>query len=361
MLKERIIDKEAICLLISFLIGSTLIIGIGGSSKNDAWLASIAGFVMAVPVLLIYSRILSLHPGRDLFDILTLVLGKVAGKMVTVVYIIYAFHLGTLVLRNFGEFINTVAMPETPMMIPLAAMGAVCIIAARLGVEVLGRTTTYFLPAIFFILIVVQLLALPQLHLNYLKPVLGNGIEPIIKDGFSAFAFPFAETVVCMGAFGALKNQKSPKKVYLLGLLIAAAIITITTVRNIAVLGNMLDGYYFPSYEAVSRISIGSAIERIEVTVSFVFVFGVFIKTSVCLLVAGKGLEKLFNLKSYRSIIIQMGLLLILFVQIIYENIMQMRFWAFHVYPYYAFPMQVILPVIIWIIAEIKNRKIKNL
>ncbi|SDM53252.1 GerAB/ArcD/ProY family transporter [Acetanaerobacterium elongatum] len=361
MRKEQIIDKEAICLLISFIIGSTLIVGVSGSSKNDAWLSSITGFVMAVPVLLIYSRILTLYPQKDLFDILTLVIGKIAGKFVTVVYTLYAFHLGSLVLRNFGEFMNSFAMPETPMIIPLVAMGMVCIIAARLGVEVLGRTTTYFLPGIFLILLIVQLLALPQLHINYLKPVLGNGITPVLKDGYSAFAFPFAETVVFMGVFDALKTPKSPKKVYFLGVVIAAAIITITTVRNIAVLGNMLGSFYFPSYEAVSRISIGNVIERIEITVSFVFVFGVFVKTSVCMMVAGKGIEKLLNLKSYRSIIIQIGVLMILFAQIIYDNIMQMRLWAFKVYPYYAFPMQVILPVIIWIIAEIKNRKIRKM
>jgi spore germination protein KB len=33
---------------------------------------------------------------------------------------------------------------------------------------------------------------------------------------------------------------------------------------------------------------------------------------------------------------------------------MEMKYWAFMVYPYYAFPMQVILPVIVWVLAEIK-------
>ena len=48
---------------------------------------------------------------------------------------------------------------------------------------------------------------------------------------------------------------------------------------------------------------------------------------------------------------------MIYFSYTIYNNSMVMKYWAFKVYTYYAFPMQVILPIIIWILAEIKARK----
>lgn len=357
MQTEKITDKEAICLLIVFVVGSSLILGIGGEAKNDSWIAGIVALIMVIPMLLIYSRILSLFQGKDLFDILNITLGKVIGKIVAFIYIWYAFHLGALALRNFGEFINIVAMPETPMLVPLFCLGLVSIIAVRLGIEVIGRTTTYFLPLLLFTLVVVELLAIPQLHLNYLKPILGNGLIPVLKGGFSTFSFPFAETVLFIGILGSLKTKKSPFKVYYWGISISGVIIIITTIRNIAVLGNMLDSFYFPSYAAVARINIGDFIERIEVSVSFVFIFGVFVKSSICLLVACKGIGKMFNLKDYRSIVIQTGLLMIYFSYIVYDNSMMMNYWAFKVYPFYAFPLQVILPIMIWILAEIKARK----
>jgi spore germination protein KB len=292
---------------------------------------------MAIPMLLVYSRIVSLFQGHDLFDILNITLGKVLGKIVAILYIWYAFHLGALVLRNFGEFINIVAMPETPIFVSLLCLGMLCIIAVRLGIEVLGRTNTYFLPFLLFILIMVQLLAIPQLHLNYIKPILGNGLIPVLKGGFLTFSFPFAETVLFIGVFCSLKTKKSPFKVYYWGVMISGIIIIITTIRNIAVLGNMLDSYYFPSYSAVSRISIGDFLQRIEVTVAIEFIFGVFIKSSICLLVACKGIGKMFNIKDYRSIVIQTGLLVIYFSYIMYKSAMEMKYWAFKVYPYYAF------------------------
>lgn len=360
MRKEQITDKQAIYLVAVFNIGSSLIIGIGGDAKNDAWIAGLVGIIMAIPMILVFSRILSLFQGKDLFDILNLTLGKALGIIVSIVYIWYSLHLGALVLRNFGEFINIVAIPETPMFVPMLCLVLVCIFAVSLGIEVMGRITTYFFPIMLFILLIIQFLAIPQFQLNFIKPILGNGLAPIFKGAFSSFSFPFAETVVFLGLFSSLKTKKSPFRVYWWGVVVSGLIITIITFRNIGVLGNMIGSFYFPSYQAVSRINIGNFLERMEVSVAIEFVYGVFIKISVCLLVACKGIGKMFNLKDYRSIVIQTGLIMLYFSYILYQNSMEMKYFAFKVYPYYAFPMQVILPIIIWIFAEIKSKKMNS-
>jgi spore germination protein (amino acid permease) len=360
MQREQITDKEAICLVIFFVMGSTLIIGIAGDAKNDAWISGIVSVFMFLPMLLIYSRILSLFPGKDLFDILDLCFGKIPGKLIAVIYIWYAFHLGALVLRNYGEFINTVAMPETPILVSIVSLSAVCIIAVRMGVEVLARTTTFMIPLMYFIIAVVFVFVLPQLKLHFLKPVLGNGIMPVLKGAFSTFSFPFAETVLFIGVFSSLQTKKSPIKVYIWGTLFSAVTIIILTIRNIAVLGNMLGSFYFPSYEAVSMINLGDFIQRVEVSVSIIFIFCAFVKCSICLLVVCKGIGKMFNLKDYRSIVLQTGLLITYFSYTIYDNIMLMNYWAFKVYAYYAFPMEVIIPVILWVFAEIKAKRMPN-
>jgi spore germination protein KB len=356
MEKEFITDKEAICLFIAFVIGSSLVIGVG-SAKNDSWIAIILGIAMSIPLLVIYARMISLFPGQNLFDISITVFGKIVGSIITTIYSIYAFHLGVLVLNNFGEFLKIVAMPETPLLFSLFCMGMISIVTARLGIEVMARTSTYFLPIVFFVLVIVQLLAIPQFHAEYLKPVLGNGISPVITGGFAAFSFPFCETVLFICLFSSLKSKKSPFRVYKFGILITTFVFIIIALRNIGVLGNILSSYYFPSYEAVRRIKIGDFVQRIEVTVSFVFFIGVLFKSSVCLLAAAKGVSKLFKLNNYRSAVIQIGLMMIYFAYIIYDNSMEMKYWASKIYPYYAFPVQVIIPVIMWIFAEVKIRK----
>lgn len=360
MIKEQITDKEGICVLVLFLTGSTLVIGTGGDAKNDAWLAGIAGILMAVPMLAVYARIISLFPGRDLFEILEISMGQIAGKTISLIYIWYSIHLGAMILRNFGEFINTLTMPETPIIVPMFMLGLICIISVRLGVEVIGRSCTYFLPVIILVIIAAVVLGLGNWNLDYLKPVMHHALGNVMKGAFSAFSFPFTESVLFMGFFYTLKTKRSPYRVYFFGTLFAGTIIVLLTMRNIAVLGNMLGMYYFPSYIAVGRINIRDFLQRLEGSVAIVMLVGVFIKSSVCLFVASKGLTRIFKLTDYKSIVIQLGLLMICFSYIVYSNIMEMWYWAFKVYQYYAFPMEVILPVITWIFAEVKYRKMQE-
>lgn len=360
MVKEEITQKEAICLLVNFIMGSTLIMGIGTDAKNDAWLAGILGLVMAIPIVLIYARIIHLFPGKNLYDITYLLFGKYLGTFVLILYVWYSFHLGALVVRNFGEFLNSVTMPETPMIILMLSLVLICIYGVRVGIEVMSRTSAFLLPSMIFIIIVVQLLGITQIRFENIQPVLYYGLSPVLEVGFSAFSFPFAETVIFLGILGDLQSKKSPYKVYFTGLLVAGSIIIILILRNILVLGNQISNFYFPSHVAVSRIQIGDFLQRIEVTVAFIFVVGVFIKTSLCLLFACKGIARLFHLNDYRSIVMQTGLLMVCLAYILYDDIMDMHFWALKIYKYYAFPFQVILPVIIFITAEFKKRKFQN-
>ncbi len=359
MRKEQINDKEAICTLIIFIVGSTLILGIGGSDvTNDKWIAGILGYLMSFPMLLIYARIQTIFAGQDIFDILILLLGKLGGRIVSVIFVFYSFHLGALVTRNFGEFINIVTLPETPMIILMLAIALISIIAVRLGIEVIGRTCAYILPIVLVIVIAVQLLGLHDMRLNFIKPILSSDMSSLMKSGFKSFSFPFAEAVIFLGVLFCLKNKKSTYKVLFTGTSFAGILIITITIRNILIVGRLASSLYFPSHEAVSRISIGEFLQRFEVSVAFVFAMGTFIKITVCLFVSTKGIARIFNLHDYRSVVIQTGIFMVLFAQILYKNTMEMSEWAFEVYPYYAFPFQVILPVGVWILAEIKKNKL---
>lgn len=356
MSKELISDKQSTMMMTMFIMGSTLIFGSAGEAKQDAWIAILLAIAFAIPALFVYARLLSLYPGKDLFDILEIIFGKIISKFIQILFIWYAFHLGVIVIRNFSEFIRIVALPETPPFITNVFMGIVCILVIKDGIEVLGRVTTFILPILITIIIFVVLLSTTDLELSNLKPVLYDGFKPVFMGAFSTFCFPFAETIVFTMVFSSLKRKGSPYKVYYGGLLISSLLMMIVTVRNILVLGETASMLYFPSYSAVSVINIGEFLQRIEVTVSVVFLFAGFTKVSVCMYAATKGIAKTFNLGDYRNIAAPVGLLMVLLSRIIYENTMEMVEWAKFVYPYYAIPFQIILPIVIFIAAEMKSR-----
>lgn len=352
----RITDKEAICIIVLFLLGSSIVIGFGVNVENDAWISGILGIILFIPFALIYSRIQSLYQGISLFEIFKILFGKVFGTVIIAVYTWYSLHVGALVLRDFGEFVKTTTLTETPLIVLLLSTSITVIVAARLGVEVLGRSSTYALPVVIFILTFMVILSLNQMDLNYIKPIFVHGVSKIAEAAFSTFAFPFGESVIFLGLCYSLKRKKSPYKVYMTGILISGIILITLTLVNILILGPVVADFYFPSYSSFSRIRLGNFLQRMEGTISITFMITCFIKSSVCLLVASEGISAIFSLSDYRFITIQTGLIMSYFSFILYENTVEMENWTTNIYPYYAVPFQIILPIIIWIWAEIKSR-----
>lgn len=359
MNKEIISGKQGVCILTLFIFGSTLVYGTGGEAKKGAWLAIAIAVICALLMGIIYGKLLSMFPEKDLFDILKLVFGKFMGRALSLLFIWYTIHLGGLVLYNFGEFIANVGLGETPRVVPLSFMVILCVWAVREGIEVIGRWTEIMIIFVFFIIFMSNVLSIPMLKLDNLRPVLGNGIKPVINGAFSSFSYPFAETVLLTAVFSSLSDSKSHSKIYIKGLLLAGINIIIIAARNTMVVGEyVLSINNYPSFLAISRINIGNFIERLESAVSIVFLTCGFIKVSICLLAASKGVSKFFNFKDYRFIVMPIALIMMNFSFIVTKDMMELTKWNSQVYPYYAVIFQVILPGIILIGAKIRYKKI---
>ena len=352
----KITDKEAICIMVLFLLGSSIVIGTGIEAKNDAWIAGIFGLVLFIPFAFVYARVQSIYIGRDLFEISRLMFGKIPGAVSAALYSWYSFHLGALVLRNFSEFVNITILYNTPLIVIILSFSVIIIAAARSGIEVIARVSTYALPLVILILIFMEVISIKQMKFNFINPVFVNGFQKIAMAGFSAFSFPFAESVLFLGVFYSLKSRNSTYKVLLTGTLISGVILIMMTLLNIFILGIVVEDFYFPSYSSFSRIRLGSFLQRMEGTISVSYAITCFIKTSICLFVACKGVASIFGLDDYGVIAIQMGLLMAYFAYIVYDNTVEMVNWALKIYHYYAIPFQIIIPLIIWITAEIRNR-----
>lgn len=358
MSKEIIPAGQSISIAVLFISGSSLFMGTSGQSGNSSWIAIIFAISLAVPLMLIYARLHVLFPGKDLYDMLIAVFGAVFGRVLSCLYIWYALHLGALVLRNFGEFSKTVALTSTPMIAPMLMIGLLCIWVVNAGMEVLGRSAKFLLLFSFIVIVLIQLLSVPKFEYHHMKPLLDSGWGPVFADTAGSFTFPFAEIVIFLGAFNVLPAKGSATRVLVSGSLIAGIIIIFVTLRNLLVLGpDILSSLYFPSYVAVSRINIGDFLTRIEGSAAIVFVTALFIKVSLCLYVTCNGVSKVFKLKSYRSVVLQMGLIMVYLSDFIYKDIMEMQYFAYHIYKVYALPFQVVIPVMLWIAAEVLSRR----
>ena len=361
MSKESITQKQSIVMMITYMLGSSMVLGAGSEAKQDVWLALLIAMLMSVPVMYIYIRFHVIYPDKSLYEILNTVFGRVLGKIVAIPFIWFAFHLGALVLRNFLEYIKIVSMTQTPMFAFAIVMIISSIYGVRAGVEVIGRWTTIILPFLMLSVLIVTVFLSPLFDFGNLKPVLYNGFKPILYNAISALAFPFAETVIFTAVLDKIRDKRSLYKIYYVSLIFSGIVLIIISLRSILTLGaENVGNMYFASYAAVGLIDIGDFLERIEVSVTVVFLFGGYVKNSICLYAASTGIANVLNIDNYRQIVTPVGMLMLVFSFIIYNNTMEMFEWANKIYKYYAIPFEVVLPLIVLIVAEIKIRLTKK-
>ncbi|MBY9079895.1 endospore germination permease [Paenibacillus sp. HN-1] len=358
MSKEIIPGGQSIASIVLFCMGGSLFLGNSGASGNSAWIGVLIAMALACPLMLLYARLQALLPGKNLYGMLESVFGKLIGKSLSCLFIGYAMYLGAIALRDFGEFSKTIALTATPMLVPMMGVGLLGIWVAHSGIEVMGRTSKFLFLVAITGLVIVLLLSIPNFNPHYLKPLLDKGWRGIFIDAATTFAFPFGEVVLFLGVFDCLSAKTPLYKALLGGFGIAGLLMLAVTLRNLLVLGpEVISSLYFPSYVAVSRIDIGDFLERIEGSSAIIFVTALFVKVSVCIYVAARGIAHLFNLKSYRSVVLQTGLIMILFADFVYKNIMDMVYFSFHIYKVFAFPFQVLLPAALLAGAEIAARR----
>lgn len=360
MINNRISGRQFIYMIILFLLGSNLVMGILSDAKQDSWLANLTGILLAVPMAFAYARIQQLHPGKNLFDIVIDLFGRALGKIIILLYALYAIHLGSGVLRTISEFIQISNMPETPQIMTLSVFTLLCIWLVKSGIETMGRISK---AAFFIILISVSItliLSAKDMDFNSIRPIFATDFSVFVDSSTTAFALPFAEIVLFTVLYSAVDRKENPYKLYVSGLCAAGLMLVVISLRNLFVLGVPAAlTYTFPSYQAVSMITIGDFFTRIEVLIGLNLVLSGLLKVCVCLFSASSGLAKLLNLDDHRSTAAPVGAIMAMLAVIMFSNSIEITDWL-KVYKYFALPFQVILPLVILVTAEIKMR-IRNL
>ncbi len=356
MSNESISTRQVFCIIVLFIFGSSLIMGVSIEAAQDTWIALLSVILLATPLVIIYARIIRLYPEKDFFEISELLLGKIAGKIIIVLMTWYAIHLCALVLRNFSEFLQIHAMTETPQFPIMVSIILVVFYMVKSGIETMGKWSVFILPIIIMVVIFTTVTSIKKMDFTNIMPVMEHDIGTIATGAFQILTFPFAETVLFLCLACAFKKKGNPYKTYISAILVGTLVLLIIFLRNTFLLGPaMINAVYFPSYSTVRIINIGEFFTRIEGSIAMNFILAGIMKMSVCLLAASKGTARLFGIKDYRQILLPVSLLILALSAILYKSTMEM-FNFIKYYKFYAILYQIVIPLIIWIFAEIKTR-----
>lgn len=357
MTKETITTRQAVCIIFMFLTGTVIMVNLYPETEQDTWISILIAAVAAVPLILVYARIMRLYPEKDIFRIIEAISGKALSKTLIALLSWYAISLFALSMRSFADFVEIVAMPETPQLPVLLIMTLLAAYIAKSGAETFGKLSIVLFVIVTVAIAVNTLLSVNNMDFSNIQPVLAHDAGALSAGAFSFLTFPLAETVLFLGMADTVKKTDSPRRIYIWGIGLGVSVILITMLRNIEVLGvPIMKAEYFPSYITVRVIDIGNVITRIEGSISMNYILSGFAKTALCLLFAAKGAAALFGVQDYKRLVMPVGLFGLALSATVYKNAMELVVF-FKAYSYYVVPFGIVIPLIIWAAAEIKTRK----
>ncbi|MFE8701388.1 endospore germination permease [Cytobacillus sp. FJAT-54145] len=344
-----------------FELGSAAVVGIGGEAKQDAWIAIAVATVLGIGLVAFYIILLSMVPGKNLFEVFCFCFGKWLGKLISLMYVIYFFYIAARVLRDFCELIASSIFEETPIEVIAISMILVVSYMLYLGLEVLGRASEIFIPYLFSFIIIIGIFILfsGEMEFTNLLPVLPEGLGPVFKAVFpSILTFPFGELIAFTILFPAITKRKKVLPVGILAVLVSGLVLIYNSIVQIATLGpEMKERSNFPLLSAAREISLLEFIERVDLIIVFIVMYGIIVKVGVFFYGGLKGLELIFN-RSYRAMIVPIGTLIAFFSIEVSHNFAEHIQEGLEVVPmYFHVPFQIIIPMLVFPILYWKVKK----
>lgn len=360
--KVKISSYQLFVLVFLFEMGSAILFSLGSQAKQDAWLAILLGMAGGIPLFLIYYQLFTYYPGLTLIGYVQKIIGKWAGRVIGFLYITYFIYIAARVLRDFGELLTSTIYYQTPIFIINTLMILTILYGLFKGVEVVARLGELFFIVIYTMAIIGVILVIFSgiIHFENIKPILENGMLPVLKTTLmETLTFPFGEMVVFTMIFPILNEPKKANKICLSAMILAGINISLTTFVNLAVLGeDLFVRSTFPLLSTIRKIELLNFIERLDVLFMVYLMIGGFIKISIYYYAAIVGTVDLFKFNVKEKIIFPLGII-ILFTSIeIASNFMEHTKEGLSIVPIYLqWPLQIIIPSFLFVIAFFRNRK----
>lgn len=357
---EKINNLHLAFLIMGYTFGTAIIFPPGTGASKDAWLVGLSGLITGLLWGFIFFALAEKFPGKNLIDINDCLFGNYLGKFISILYLGYFLHLGSLVLGNFGDFLTVSIYLQTPKIVFIILIALLAASAVRNGIEVIARCSLILVPITILFIAMDTIFLLPQADFGRMLPLFQLPLKEFIKLSHTHASLPYGEVVTFLMITGSLNNSKGLKKYALHSLLISGIILVGISVRNIAILGITAQLGLYPSYDVIQLISIGDVLTRLELVIIIVMLTMGFIKITVLYYSTVQGMAQLLKIRSYLPLVLPTGIIMVVISGTQFETAQELNVWATNIYPLYTLPFHFFFPLLSLTLATIKGNKGSN-
>lgn len=359
--KVRITSHQLIALTANYACGTSIIIvsaGLAGIAKQDAWICAILTPSFGLFFIWMYNYIAVLYPGKSYVDIIYAVFGKIFGSFISAVFVFFCLLDVPQITWYVGNFITTQSLVNTP----IYAINTIILIALVMGllygIEAIAHASEIFAYVVTFMLILGLMMVSPNAKVENLLPVFEKGVTPVLKGAILLSSYTTWPLIIFNMIYPLnVKNMNGARKSLFIGYLWGSFIIFMCNGMSILVLGSdTAANLAFPTYVLAKEINVGVVFTRMEAIISAAWIITLFFKALLYFYGGVIGISQLLGLKDYKRIVLPLGLIFVVFSNVVYPNSTYEAEWDSTTWVLWIGTFAVVLPIIILIISIIKNK-----
>lgn len=326
IIKEKITIRQFALLTFMVMVGDMILIYpalVTTLGKNDAWLCSILGQPIGLFIIWVLYKLHQTFPELSLIEICKKTLGPWAGAVLSVGYLFY-FAIGAAIcIREVGDFMTTQIYLLTPIRVILIML--MCSVTWGLikGLSTIGGTIELLTPVVVAIMILLFMGLLPKVDSSHLKPIMSISwvhlIEAVIRSAFTSFG----ELIVLSMILPYVKPGPNLKRNMLLATLSGGVLLSILLLFSLMVVGPFMTQHnIYISYTLSQKINIGNFFERIEAFMATAWLIATYFKSLIYVFAFVVGWAQLFQIKTYKPLILPSSLLMFSLAILISPNVL---------------------------------------
>lgn len=342
----KISAKQAGYTAAAFILTSALLTkGVYMYLRQDSWVAVILSFLVSLLFVFVYAVLNKWFPSKSLTEINEIVFGKIAGAIISAMYLFYFFTLIILNARDISGFVGYI-LPTTPTVIIMAIFLYICSWAVRKGPWNIASYGPLVLFVSLFVIILDTVLLVKEFDLRRLMPAFTFPPVKYIAGTHLLTALPLCEIFVFFMFVPYLQEGDALGKVLFKGLAVGAATLLFIVSRDILVLGDMLLVFALPTYSVIRLIDVGDVLTRVEILYAVILIALMFIKISVLYYATVSAAARLAKTSSHIYLIRITGALSVIFGLSVFGAEYEHMDWTNRAAPIYSSFFIMLLPLL---------------
>lgn len=343
--REKISARQAVILFLTLVYSPAIRLFpviTARIGKRAGWLTPILPVLPFICLVYIVQEIFKKEKEANLSDMIIKIWGRIPGKAVLSLYLIWSMVLLGLYVRYFGERFLTALFPNTSMHFFTLTILAVAYYAVRGGIVALSRTVEFFFILFSLIFAVLFFLCLTNVEIINLLPVTYYDIWPLAKAsypilgiwGYFTFIFFFGDEI---------NDKEHIRRFGIQGAFYLLIVGLMLLIQSIGVYGyTIIARLSLPYFVVIKGISILETIERIESVALAFWVIVDFAIISVFMYITISIIKSLFSLSEKKSLLSPVTIFAYVFSFYITKN----RFELENFSNYIALPANIVFGLI---------------